>query len=370
MERNDWGPIAQQIRGAHAAAKAALAARGYEIIATLEYLAEKAHWQAERAGWSAGLEAWQSYVAGGEVPAISAEPPPIPDAQSPAEPSIDEEPPPPEAEDPWEEKLERRRERLRERSNRLRAESEAKAATASAIADMIPLGQPILVGHHSERRARRDAQRIRDGFGKAHELATRAAELERRAEAVGRGGVSSDDPGAVEKLRARIDRLVEERKLEVRANAKIRLEAAKLLTSGSGPLSQDEHVRIVHRVTVGSFAPLLDKLLSAAHAFPWLPQIGDGTQAEIRRLTARVEELEKRREEPEREPVEFSAGVVEDDRAANRVRVVFREKPSAVVIAELRSLGFVHSRAAGAWQRRRSPRAWANALRIVDLVDG
>ncbi len=29
---------------------------------------------------------------------------------------------------------------------------------------MIPPGQPILVGHHSERRTRRDAQRIENGM--------------------------------------------------------------------------------------------------------------------------------------------------------------------------------------------------------------
>jgi predicted RNA methylase len=36
-----------------------------------------------------------------------------------------------------------------------------------AIADNIPLGQPILVGHHSEKRARRDAARIENGMRKA-----------------------------------------------------------------------------------------------------------------------------------------------------------------------------------------------------------
>jgi len=40
--------------------------------------------------------------------------------------------------------------------------------------DGIPLGQPILVGHHSERRARRDAERIDNGIRRMveeHELA-------------------------------------------------------------------------------------------------------------------------------------------------------------------------------------------------------
>jgi hypothetical protein len=45
----------------------------------------------------------------------------------------------------------------------------AKAAV-DTIADGIPIGQPILVGHHSERRARRDAEKIRDGMSKAVKL--------------------------------------------------------------------------------------------------------------------------------------------------------------------------------------------------------
>lgn len=49
-----------------------------------------------------------------------------------------------------------------------RAEEGARARSAvSAIADGIPLGQPILVGHHSERHARRDAERIENGMRKA-----------------------------------------------------------------------------------------------------------------------------------------------------------------------------------------------------------
>ena len=38
------------------------------------------------------------------------------------------------------------------------------------IADGIPLGQPILVGHHSERRARKDAERIENGMRAAVRL--------------------------------------------------------------------------------------------------------------------------------------------------------------------------------------------------------
>lgn len=50
--------------------------------------------------------------------------------------------------------------------NRARDAKHARAAV-STIADNIPLGQPILVGHHSEKRARRDAEKIENGMRRA-----------------------------------------------------------------------------------------------------------------------------------------------------------------------------------------------------------
>jgi predicted RNA methylase len=49
-----------------------------------------------------------------------------------------------------------------------RVEDAARAHKAvEAITEHIPLGQPILIGHHSERRARKDAQKIQDGMRRA-----------------------------------------------------------------------------------------------------------------------------------------------------------------------------------------------------------
>ena len=52
------------------------------------------------------------------------------------------------------------------RENRTEDAHRAKKAV-DAIADGIPFGQPILVGHHSERHARRDAEKIRSGMERA-----------------------------------------------------------------------------------------------------------------------------------------------------------------------------------------------------------
>lgn len=64
------------------------------------------------------------------------------------------------------------------------AQERADSANARrhAIADMIPFGQPILVGHHSESRARRDAERIMNLADKELEESKRAAYWKERAQ--------------------------------------------------------------------------------------------------------------------------------------------------------------------------------------------
>lgn len=68
-------------------------------------------------------------------------------------------------------------ERAEERADRFEGYSAKRGNDAnrarnavSEIADGIPFGQPILVGHHSERRARKDAERIENGMRRAVQM--------------------------------------------------------------------------------------------------------------------------------------------------------------------------------------------------------
>lgn len=60
-----------------------------------------------------------------------------------------------------------RAERFEEYSDKRKEDAQRAHEAVSSIADNIPLGQPILVGHHSEARARRDAKKIQRGMEKA-----------------------------------------------------------------------------------------------------------------------------------------------------------------------------------------------------------
>lgn len=65
------------------------------------------------------------------------------------------------------ERAEERAERFEGYSDNRAKDAEQARRAVSAIADNIPLGQPILIGHHSEKHARRDAAKIDNGMRRA-----------------------------------------------------------------------------------------------------------------------------------------------------------------------------------------------------------
>ena len=65
------------------------------------------------------------------------------------------------------ERAEEREERFATYSEHRTADAESAYKTASAISDSIPFGQPILIGHHSERRHRAMLEKMHNNMGKA-----------------------------------------------------------------------------------------------------------------------------------------------------------------------------------------------------------
>lgn len=67
-------------------------------------------------------------------------------------------------------RAEERADRFSDYSDKRASDANAARSAVSAIADGIPFGQPILVGHHSERRARKDAEKIENGMRRAVQM--------------------------------------------------------------------------------------------------------------------------------------------------------------------------------------------------------
>jgi hypothetical protein len=119
----------------------------------------------------------------------------------------------------------KRAEKLREWSAKNETKSDAKRDGAEAISGGIPFGQPILVGHHSERRHRRDLARIESGMRGAIELGDKAETQARTAdniEAATEAAIYDDDPDAIERLTDKLEKL-EARRLAMKlANTEYR----------------------------------------------------------------------------------------------------------------------------------------------------
>lgn len=127
----------------------------------------------------------------------------------------------------YRDRREAKADRLRECADKREAKSQAAHERVDQIADMIPFGQPILVGHHSEGRARRDADRINTGMRQAIDHQNKADDFRRRADGIDSQldrSIYSDDEDAVDRLRERIGELEAKRDQIKTANAAYRKE--------------------------------------------------------------------------------------------------------------------------------------------------
>jgi hypothetical protein len=93
------------------------------------------------------------------------------------------------------ERAEQRAERFEDYRERRTDDAHRAHQAVTAIADNIPLGQPILVGHHSERHARRDAERIENGMRRAVRLWDTAQYWKYRAASAIRNAKYKELPG-------------------------------------------------------------------------------------------------------------------------------------------------------------------------------
>lgn len=125
------------------------------------------------------------------------------------------------------ERKEARAERLREWAEKREVKSDALHAAGDLRESVsgIPFGQPILVGHHSERRHRNAIEKAHNATRRAIENDEKAGEMARKAdniEAAAAVAIYSDDVDAKERLVEKIERLEAKRAQMKSANAAYR----------------------------------------------------------------------------------------------------------------------------------------------------
>jgi uncharacterized protein DUF3560/antirestriction factor ArdC-like protein len=247
----------------------------------------------------------------------------------------------------FDERAERKVERLEDRAIKARKQANDLHKNAHDMASVIPFGQPILLGHHSEKKDRNFRAKIHKKFEKSFELDKKADELERRLNATGNTGIASDDPRALEKLKKKLEKLESSQALMKLTNKQFRLggwDAVNCL-KGNHKQKLKESMENVSYVT----SPFESYSLS-------------NNNAEINRIKKRIKELTNLYS---MEPIDFNndefAMFVEE----GQIRINFScGKPNNQIRTLLKSYSFKWSRYFGCWVRKST----ANAMYSAELL--
>jgi len=168
------------------------------------------------------------------------------------------------------------------------------------------------------------------------------------------GGISSDDPKAIDKLSHRIAELKKEQEHMKKANKIVR----------SKKLTKEEKIKELKKLGYDQFdaEKLFKEDFLGRNAYP--SYLLSNNSANIRRLEQRKAMLEEQRSK-KTETKTIATGVrIEDNVEDNRLRIYFDSIPDEKIRTELKSRGFRWSPKNKAWQRYRSNSAnyWAEQI--------
>lgn len=208
--------------------------------------------------------------------------------------------------------------------------------TAKQMAGCIPFGQPILVGHHSEKRDRNFRNKIHNKFGQSFEAQDKAKHYEQKAETIQNStAIFSDDPQAIEKLKGKLTSLQSAQAFMKAANKCIK----KKDKEGFLKIPQATEKWWDKLNTPDS----MGRVGFAGYAL-------QNNNAEMARLKKRIGQLENLAAKETTETTINGVRLVENVEA-NRVQLFFTGKPADEVRKELKTSGFRWCRSEGAWQR-------------------
>ena len=166
----------------------------------------------------------------------------------------------------------------------------------------------------------------------------------------GMGGISADDPQAIQKLEAKLEKLQTAQDTMKAVNAYYR----KHKTLDGCPNLSAERIEAM-KAEMSSQWHIQDK--------PYPSWALSNNNAEIRRIKGRIADLTKK-QETAYAGWEFDGGMVEANKEDNRLQIYFEEKPDEKTREALKENGFRWSPKAGAWQRQLNDNAIYAADRI------
>jgi hypothetical protein len=257
----------------------------------------------------------------------------------------------------YEERKEQRIDRYAEKAKKAEEASQLAYARSKKIGEGIPFGQPILVGHHSEKRHRADAGRIEAAIEKSVTEGEKAAYYADKADtASSNRTISGDNPEAVKLYQDKLEKLEADQERMKTVNKAYKKGDAELKALGM----DDGQIANV-KADIQKSHPWDDK--------PFPTWALSNNSAEIRRIKEKIETL-GRLDGLEAELIKFSGGKLRISVDINRVQFIFDDIPVPEIRAMLKSHGFKWARSEGAWQRQRTLNAIHVAKRLISDIDG
>lgn len=213
------------------------------------------------------------------------------------------------------------------------------------MVSVIPMGQPILIGHHSEKGHRSLLDRSWNKLGQSVEAGKKAAYYEEKAASITHNNsISSDDPEAIGKLKKKLAEL--EKSQTIMRNANVICRSKKL--SDEQKYEQLEKLGISNKYACELLNPSQSYYKKGFQSYSLT-----NNNANIKRVKRRIEKLELESSLENKEEV-FKDIKIVDDVQDNRLRLYFDGKPEEEVRKQLKYNGFRWSPKFGCWQAYRS----------------
>lgn len=262
----------------------------------------------------------------------------------------------------YEERQEARRDRYLAKAGTADAEAGARWNSQANQTLSAMGGEPIKVGHHSEGRHRRLVDRAHNDMRKAGEAVNKAAHYRSKAAGVGHGGISSDDPDAVKKLKEKLAKL--ERKQEFAKNVN------KIIRSKPRNEVTDEKVAKLMEAYELTDATVR-KLFEPVYGRYGIPSYSlANNNANIKRVKSRIDALERVADKSGEEEMasgdRFGGWSMVKDWDENRVMFKSESKPPDDVRTMIKRHGFKWSRYWTAWVRKLTPNAVYSATGVIE----
>lgn len=234
------------------------------------------------------------------------------------------------------ERQEARAERYREYADNADRRATAAFNASNAAVEGIPLGQPILVGHHSEKAHRKALERSNDAMCRSVRESEKAAYYRQKAEAVeNNDNIYIGDEDAIPRLKQKIEELTT---LQEQMKASNKIVRSKKLS---------DMEKIDALVTHGIARHRAEKIVGGKLQFPGYALTNNNA-----RINAAKKQLEKAESLAGKEDREYNIGelTIEECYSENRVRIYFPGKPYDEMRTNLKRNGFRWAPSLGCWQ--------------------